>query len=197
MIKNSKITKISLDDFVDLVASLNLSLYEEDSETTWSKNFRWRKDCPMKDCWILKRWNIGGQSGGSCWGTDHHATSGEPEPDFVELDTILVEVCPEISYLEYKKLMRELKLVEASDRDNDYYGNYDDYAIKAIQIVDLYETRELLLSKGRSFLLRRDNLLEGLKALLVEVVLSTGVNFRSSCDIYSRPKRCVQTWLSS
>jgi hypothetical protein len=47
---------------------------------------------------------------------------------------------------------------------------------------------ELLLPKGRSFLLRRDSLLEGLKALLVEVVLSTGVNTRSSCDIYSNLK---------
>jgi len=87
------------------------------------------------------KWSTGGQSGGNCWDTDddirHYPESGEPEPEFEDLDNLLLEVAPQLSFLHYKKLMRLFKI--NNYRDNDYYGNYTDYATKSIKIDDIWQ----------------------------------------------------------
>ncbi len=52
-----------------------------------------------------------------------------------------------------------------------------------VTVIVLVEVSELLPPKGRSFLLQRANLLK--KGLKSRGFLSTGVNSRSSCGIYS------------
>ena len=89
---------------------------------------------------LENKWQTGGQSGGSCWDdgdTTHYAESGEPEPEFESLDNILLEVAPQLSFLHYKKLSQVIKVDD--NRENDYYGNYTDYAIKTITIDDLWD----------------------------------------------------------
>jgi len=84
-------------------------------------------------------WSVGGQSGGSCWDegdSTYHGTSGEAEPEFEDLDSILLAVAPQLSFLHYKKLMQK---IETDDyRQNDYYGNYTDYATKTITVDDIW-----------------------------------------------------------
>lgn len=85
-------------------------------------------------------WSIGGQSGASCYDVgdpSFHATSGEPEPEFDALDNILMEVTPQLSFLQYKKLAQ---LVSTDEKqDGDYYGNYTTYATKTLKIDDLWD----------------------------------------------------------
>lgn len=101
-----------------------------------------------RDCWIVNKWQSGGQSGGSCWGAEHHSVEGESEPDFIALDDLLAVVIPDISYLEYKKLMRTVNVVEKIQRDSgDYYGNYDEYTYKAIHVTDLYNAIQGIIEK--------------------------------------------------
>jgi hypothetical protein len=90
---------------------------------------------------LTTKWCIGGLAGGSCWGTGdavYRSRSGEPEPEFKELDKLLMELRPQISYLQYKALTS--KLVQTGDyRENDYYGNYTDYATKKVDLGGLYD----------------------------------------------------------
>jgi len=83
-------------------------------------------------------WIVGGQSGGSCWGDEPTPISGDSEPPMKELDAILKEVAPTISYLDYRKLAT---LIKEGDGESDweYYGNYTDRRVKTLYAKDLYD----------------------------------------------------------
>jgi len=54
-------------------------------------------------------WSTGGVSGGNCWNDgDYYPNYGEPEPEFEDFNKIVEELFPNITYLQYKKLAREL-----------------------------------------------------------------------------------------
>jgi hypothetical protein len=86
---------------------------------------------------LVNAWHVGGKRGGSCWGgVPESYTTGDPEPEWTVLDTILEHFCPNITYLKYKKLM---SLVNSdSSEDGDYYGNTSIYTIRILKFEDLY-----------------------------------------------------------
>ena len=61
--------------------------------------------------------------GGTKENYDGHVESIEPDvqPDFVELDMLLEQIYPNITFLQYKKLFRELVKIE-KEYESDYYG---------------------------------------------------------------------------
>lgn len=93
----------------------------------------------IKDGIISVDWTIGGLTGGNCWGgTANIPRTAEPEPEFEALDKILAEVCPNISFLQYKRLCQAIIKIE-EETENCYYGNYYDERIKSFSIADLEE----------------------------------------------------------
>lgn len=98
--------------------------------------FREAYGVPTSELVLYKRWESGGMSGGSCWGDSPIPYSGEQEPEFEALDLYLNEVCPNIKFMQYKKLVRDLQ--QDSDYTNpQYYGNYDDYQVRYIIVSEL------------------------------------------------------------
>jgi hypothetical protein len=86
------------------------------------------------------RWVSGGQKGGSCWGSEGlHDIEAEEEPEFEELDKVLEKVCPQISFLQYKRICSEC-IEKDSDCDNEYYGNWTKYSIKKVNLPKLFQT---------------------------------------------------------
>jgi len=82
-------------------------------------------------------WRTGGMWGGNCWGDQpSYSAESDPEPNFDELDTILEKVCPDIPYLQYKKLDAFIK--RDSYTQNEYYGNCTHYAVKRLAVEDLW-----------------------------------------------------------
>jgi len=100
------------------------------------------KEINLDDC-ILEKWVEGGLDGGNCWNEgDHYPISGEKEPPFTELDNILEQVCPKITYLEYRKLLCGLtpELIEYDSHTvGEYYGNYTTYGYKKVVLRRLWE----------------------------------------------------------
>jgi len=95
----------------------------------------------LKDAYLYCSWSGGGISGGSCWGDKdgqdpHYATTGEPEPEFEDLDNFLMEICPGMSFLQYKKLAQSIKRGDYSV--NEYYGNSSSHVYKTVSLYDLY-----------------------------------------------------------
>jgi len=88
------------------------------------------------------KWCTGGVSGGSCWDTgekdSHYPVKGESQPNFNSLDLILECVCPKITLLESKKLMRNV-MITKDYCDNEYYGNYTNYSQIYVQVDELYK----------------------------------------------------------
>jgi len=93
------------------------------------------------------KWTVGGKTGGSCYGTEerrYEPREIEPEPDFEVLDQILEDVRPEMTFFQYKALVREL-VQSDTQNDGDYYGNDN---IKARKRVDLFSLYKYLKEKG-------------------------------------------------
>jgi hypothetical protein len=88
---------------------------------------------------ITATWETGGVSGGSCWDDSdpvEYSTS-ELEPDFHHLDEILSKVASNVTFLEYKTLMKLVKY--GTYIENEYYGNCTYYATKTITIDDIWD----------------------------------------------------------
>lgn len=77
-------------------------------------------------------------SGGNCWGNDaNYPVDSEPEPAFELFDNILEKVCPNVTFLQYKKICN--KVIKYDTRiQNEYYGNYYHYSIKKANYHELY-----------------------------------------------------------
>lgn len=91
---------------------------------------------------LYVKWCSGGVGGGGWQEGDcnYYATSGEPEPEFKDLDAILTAICPNITYLQYKHLMATVKIIRDDWSENEYYGNSSNYTYKAILLRDLLNT---------------------------------------------------------
>lgn len=93
-------------------------------------------------------WTTGGITGGS-WGGVQPDTPVEPspEPDMDSLEQVLEIVSPNITFLQFRKMTREIMLVEDRTNASDYYGNVYHERTKRILLKNLYRylNREQLL----------------------------------------------------
>ncbi len=102
-----------------------------------------RSPDPNPEMGIYIEWVVGGQSGGHCGGGDLYRLGTEPEPDWVGLDEILERLAPNISFIQFRRLLNE-SLVENYTSDG-YYGNYTDYSYRWLSVRKLYD---YLIEKG-------------------------------------------------
>ena len=137
--------------FLAILAGCNVSFYKEPPKDP-TRYSRWERSE-----WVLKpgkepldldkhylyvQWCSGGVSGGSCWdtgenGDPHYAMSGEAEPEFDAIDTVLTVVCPNLSFLQYKKLLAGNLVTRDEYSQDEYYGNCTNYTFKRIKLRDL------------------------------------------------------------
>lgn len=89
---------------------------------------------------LYVEWSTGGISGGSCWDTSNPEpyTSNDPPKDLGILDAILENMCPTISFLQYKVLYNTLVKYDTYSV-GEYYGNSTDYANKQIDLRALFD----------------------------------------------------------
>jgi hypothetical protein len=136
-------------EFLEKIKGLNVSFTRktENKSNYGGKyityNCLYKKELTMEDGFYCE-WRCGGVSGGSCWDTGevdhHHPISGDQESEDVEkyLEEVLGELCPNLTFLQYKRLTRDL--YERGERtDSEYYGNYTEYAFKWVELKKLYD----------------------------------------------------------
>ena len=94
----------------------------------------------VKDNVIYMRWLKSGMRGGN------YITPGEAEyfeniePEFEVLELVLLELKPDLSFLQFRKLKRDIeKLIHRNDDEGEreYYGNCKDFEIIYIKVSDL------------------------------------------------------------
>ena len=103
---------------------------------------RYRETLPAQkpeDNQIEVSWTSGGLSGGSCWGTAaDQPVRAEAEPDLEDLDKLLEALKPDLTFLQYKALVKELVLT-TEHTETEYYGNYYEKKTKSVNLKSLYE----------------------------------------------------------
>jgi len=81
-------------------------------------------------------WSLGGEWG-NCWG-GHGNVAGEEPKEFVELDDFLEKICPNISFLQYKKIKNHcVEMIEWHVPD--YYSSGTDDACWRCDMRKLYD----------------------------------------------------------
>jgi len=71
-------------------------------------------------------WSLGG-TWADCWGNVSTASPSSQPVSFVEFDELLEKICPDITFLKYKRIYNEL--VDIDDNvESDYYGGSITYA---------------------------------------------------------------------
>jgi len=89
---------------------------------------------------IIQKTIIGEAVGGNCWNdnpAEYHAIDLNKRLDFIYLEKIINNFCPNISYKKYRKLWENL-VHEEEETEREYYGNYTNYHIFRIDVKDLY-----------------------------------------------------------
>lgn len=93
-------------------------------------------------CELRNQWCVGGRSGGSCWdegSPDYYSISADDEPEDEYLDEILEAFCPDITFLQYKRLLKN-GLYEVKEwTQSEYYGNYYEYKSKTLALNVLFD----------------------------------------------------------
>lgn len=101
-----------------------------------------------RDNKVLKseRWSLGGSYGS--YNGKVTSISADPQPvSFKEFDELLFKVCPNISFLAYKKLYNETVKIQ-QDKEDDFYGGSETKAYYECDLKKLYEIlREMEILK--------------------------------------------------
>lgn len=90
---------------------------------------------------VSSSWTSGGMCGGNCWGDSaNQSVDKEDEEPFDTLDNFLESVIPELTFIEYRKLVDKIQYSDYTQ--SEYYGNYYEYTFKYIKHDDLIEFLE-------------------------------------------------------
>lgn len=134
---------MTIQEFIDSLKELNICFYNrEEKKGRYEIYFDFdsiRNEELTEDSFIYARHLIGGVSGGSCWETSNPQPfyNDEPDPELSkELDIILENICPNVSYLCYKDISK--KITSDDETEQEYYGNCADYRIHYLRIKDLF-----------------------------------------------------------
>lgn len=119
-------------EFIDKTRSMSWVKREEFRDTTI-------RELDIERHFIWMSHETGGVCGGSCWDDSHPHPyhNSEPMPQFIAFYQILERVVPNLTFLQ-AKVMEPIVIKETSDTENEYYGNSTDYAIKYVNLTDLY-----------------------------------------------------------
>lgn len=128
--------------FKEFLEKLNLDEENYNREIEWNSNYHEQfkiKKVPDDKKIIEQSWEVGGISGGSCWdnSSPQPYTKEDVDTTFTKLDDAIMVVCPQIDFLQYKKLIKDL-VITTSFSEWEYYGNCTDYSIKRINLLDFY-----------------------------------------------------------
>jgi len=116
----------------------------KEAPNEWGENeqgiFKQPNGIPIdeKEHVIYMRWLSSGMSGGNYHG-DSASYFEKNKPEFEVLELVLLVLKPDLSFLQFRKLKRDIKdLIKTnSDTEREYYGNCSDFEIRYIPVSDL------------------------------------------------------------
>ena len=108
----------------------------------WERYFRHSTTVDKDGKIRSNKWCTGGAYG-NCWNDSMSPVSAEDPVDFIALDNLLEEICPNITFLHYKRITKKCVETEHS-YEADYYGGGCNYNNWACDLKKLYEVLEEL-----------------------------------------------------
>jgi predicted kinase len=128
-IKNAVLEKLDIEQIKSETQTTNINIVYHDIESKPEyKIFADKYNITLSDDLYVKSdsWSLGG-SYQNCWGTGGSVSADEQPESFEQFDSLLEEVCANITFLQYKKLNNECVDIDTYN-DRDYYGGSIEYA---------------------------------------------------------------------
>lgn len=125
--------------YYDYIEHRDVFKLRSESQEKIFKHVSWGETSIMKS----ESWSLGGTCG-CCWSSELDTVAPDPEIEFEEFDRLLEEVCPQITFLQYKNI-RQKCVVDKEWSESDYYGGS---VTKKCWVCDLTKLYEMLLEKG-------------------------------------------------
>ena len=99
-----------------------------------------------KSGFMAVAWHIGGATGGNCWGNEAEKYIVEhPTPlEFTLMEKVLEDVCPNLTYKQYKQIVSQLDIKEDTTGNYEYYGNRTEYFVRYFPVKNLVQAIEKL-----------------------------------------------------
>lgn len=122
-----------LPSYSSFLRSINASYLEDDRKYNNRQYFYH---------YIRRAWRIDGMDGYTEYREDDspHSLIPEQEPQFFDLDVILLNYWKDISFLEYKLWFSPKGIILQHDQIKaDYFGNYETTRYETVRLIDLYE----------------------------------------------------------
>ena len=120
-----------------IVKVVNKTVYLKEG---WDRYFRHKIYVSDDKKLRSSRWCTGG-SYGSCWSDHLSPVSGDDPLEFEELDNLLEEIAPNVTFLHYKKIRSQCVKTEES-YERDYYGGGCSYLNWVCDLEKLYDLLE-------------------------------------------------------
>lgn len=140
MIKGADYEKPDIDALSDKFKEFNFTLVEKEVHkmTLYESKFKIHENkYGDEDIMRSEEWSLGG-SWGDCWSNSGSVSADKQPSSFVEFDDLLCEICPNIPFLQYKKLYNYTVKIETKD-EYDYYGGHTQYAYFTCDLKKLYD----------------------------------------------------------
>ncbi len=137
-IKSAKFEKPNINELKKDFPKFNFTIIEKEVHkmNTYEKLFKIHESYAKNDIMKSESWSLGG-SWGDCWG-NHGTIEADKQPEsFKEFDDLLIELCPNIGFLQYKKLYNKTVSIHTWD-EHDYYGGCRQNAEYECDLYKLY-----------------------------------------------------------
>ena len=135
-IKHMKFEKPDLSILKEVNDVKVMEVYKQSPAEKWVKSLKINYDVPWSMMELRSDdWSLGG-TWGNCWG-DSGTKDAELPLEFIELDNLLLNVCPNISFFLVKKIKEECCNIETTN-NHDYYGGYTQSAYHCCDLNKLY-----------------------------------------------------------
>lgn len=104
-----------------------------------AEHLRWavKSGLANSDTFESESWCLGGTTG-SYMGTIHTVSPSAPPASFERFDDLMEEICPQMTFLQYKKIYNQCVTVKESS-SHDYYGGTTNYACYVCDVKKLHE----------------------------------------------------------
>lgn len=138
-IKSADYEKPDIDELQKSFPQFNFVLIEKDVHkmNTYERLFKVHESCVKSDVMRSDTWCLGGTWGDYQGNTGNIGADDQPT-EFAKLDDLLTELCPNITFLQYKKLYRDCVTIE-TEYEHDYYGGSWENAYFECDLRKLYD----------------------------------------------------------
>lgn len=140
-IRNAKFEEIDLDWLDKMIMeteNVYYYVYKHSVTAVDPYSIAFKPMCSRKEKVMTSDSWSGGGTSGNCWDDELHTIYPEDAPSFKKFDDFIEKICPNITFIQYKKLYNECVSIE-SYPECDYYGGCETRNYYECNMVKLYE----------------------------------------------------------